>query len=260
MKKLLLPMLASVASIAIADAAPFNGFYAGAQLGMSKRTSSTTMTQGYAQTVGGTASNSSYINFTKKDKKTGIMYGLFAGWGKVVANGFYAGAEAVLYDTNTNTQQNISATESVDTSSWPFTAKYKRGPVFGLGPRVGFVIDGTWLAYGKLGLEFSKDQVTYQNITSGTVTGTGGGAGYVAGSVFNSSKKLKMAFVPEIGLEKAFGPALVRLAVSYNLGAKMNQAPAAYTQTATGASYKLTETQSSKYSAIGLKLGVAYQF
>ena len=254
-------MLASVASIAIADAAPFNGFYAGAQFGLEKRTSTSTITQGYT-TVGGGASNANYINVTKKDKKNGLMYGLFAGWGKVVVNGFYAGAEAVLYNTNTNTQQNISGTESVDTSAWPFTAKYKRGPVLGIGPRLGFVFgpDASWLAYGKLGLEFSKDQVSYQNITSGTVAGTGGGAGYVAGAVFNSSKKLKMAFVPEIGLEKAFGPALVRLAVSYNLGAKMNQAPAAYTQTATAASYKLTETQASKFSAIGLKIGVGYQF
>ena len=189
------------------------------------------------------------------------MYGLFAGWGRVVANGFYAGAEAVLYDTNTNTQQNLSATTLNNTTSvWPYTAKYKRGPVFGVGPRLGFVIDSTWLAFAKLGLEFSKDQITFQNTASGTISGSGGNSGYSVGPVFNSSKKLKMAFVPEIGVEKAFGPALVRLAVSYNLGTKMNQAPAAYNQTSTGATYANTETQSSKFSAIGLKIGVGYQF
>jgi hypothetical protein len=99
MKKLLLPMLASVASIAIADAAPFNGFYAGAQAGLERRTSTSTITNGYSPVSGvsGTpATYGNYINFTKKDKKNGLMYGLFAGWGKVVANGFYAGAEAVL--------------------------------------------------------------------------------------------------------------------------------------------------------------------
>jgi Cu/Ag efflux protein CusF len=69
-----------------------------------------------------------------------------------------------------------------------------------------------------------------------------------------------MAFVPEIGLEKAFGPALVRFAVSYNLGAKMNQAPAAYNQTSATTVTKNTDTQSSKFSAIGIKVGVGYQF
>ncbi len=254
MKKILL-LATAVASITMAEASSFNGFYLGVQAGYTKRTVTDKVHQD-SQTVGSSAAQPGFINGSSKKRNSGFLYGLVGGWGTTVANSLYMGVEATLHNDTANKDNTYNFTGSDGSGAWPYKDQYKRGIAFGLAPRVGVVVANTWLAYAKFGVEVSRDKATHQNIGGTISTPPGTAAGnYPSSVVFNSGTKTKMVFVPGLGVEKAFGNILTRVEYNYNMGASLRQ-KVQFVQNG----FNCTEYQKIKYHAHVLKVGVAYKF
>ena len=232
MKKFLLPLLAMTA-VSTAQAAPFNGFFLGAQAGISKRISTTTLSN---QTLTVNNAAVSIADYSKKNRSTGLVYGLMGGYGRNL-NGLYVGGElSVMFGQNNKFQtQTVNAANG--SASYSVKTKYNHGPALTFAPRVGAIFANSYLVYARLGLSVSRDQVqNYDNTT---------------GSSFNSSKKTKLAFVPGVGIEKAItSNLLLRLEYTYNTGSQLSS-------DSTG-TYQAR--QNMKYSAHALKLGASWQF
>lgn len=216
MKKVIFLILATT-TINLANAkTPFNGFYLGAEGGFTQKTVTTSLLEN--SSGGGQAAQPGFINSFYKNKINGFVYGLMGGYGRNM-NGFYLGGEITIHQDTTNKtkQANLSAT---DNSVWPFSSEYKRGVAFGIGPRVGLVFANCLLAYGKVGLEFSRDKILHQSVGGNISSPPGSAAVNFGASPSYSATKTKMAIVPGIGLEKAFNNILARVEYNYNPGAK----------------------------------------
>lgn len=231
MKKILLPLLAMTA-ISTVQAAPFNGFYLGAQAGIAKRITTTSLSN---QTLTVNNSAVSEVDYNKKTRSTGFVYGLMGGYGRNL-NGIYLGGELSLsFGQNNKTQtQSVLGTNG---STYSVRTQYKHGPTLTFAPRVGAIFANSYLAYVRLGIAASRDQIQNYDVTTG--------------NNFSSSKKTKFTFVPGVGIEKDFGNhLLLRLEYTYNTGSQLSA-------DSTGA---YQARQNMKYSAHALKLGVAWQF
>lgn len=253
MKKKSISLLIAALSVSLATAsAPFNGFYLGASGGYTQKTVTNSVAE--SSSGNGRSATSSFINSSYKNKISGFVSGLMGGYGRKLDNGFYLGGEATLqYDTVNKTKtSNLAAS---DGSVWPFSSKYKRGLVFGAGPRFGMTFDNSLLAYGKVGLEISRDKISHQNM-GGNISSPPGSAAasFPSGAAF-SGTKTKMVVVPGVGLEQAFNNILARVEYNYNPGAKINQT-ANYVQNGISNS----DNQKIKYASHALKLGLAYKF
>lgn len=130
MKKVLSGLLVATAVASVAQAAPFEGFYVGAQTGMTSRKSE-------AKTATSKANG----------KKSTINYGIFAGYGHKM-DSLYVGAELSLAHTP-NKEVTVSGLKG----------KFERGVAFGLAPRVGFFAAPDILVFAKLGLEGARESV-----------------------------------------------------------------------------------------------------
>jgi opacity protein-like surface antigen len=183
MKKVLSSLLLATAVTSVVSAAPFNGFYAGAEAGYTRRN------------VEGKMETPSY----KKSKNVSAFnYGVFAGYG-VNSNSFYFGGEAHIGHTNANKKQNH------DIQGVQVWTKYERGMNYGIAPRFGYVVGKDMLVFAKLGLEMSKDQAVLGNSTT----------------TVKSKNKRKTTFVPGFGVEKAFGNLIARVAYEYAPGTQI---------------------------------------
>jgi opacity protein-like surface antigen len=138
MKKHSLLIIASSFFAQAALAAPFNGWYAGGQLGYTVRPIQTNF--------------SSPFVYSKTKNNNGVFGGLHVGYGQVLASNMYFGGELAITTDSANKSQTHS------TPGGAVTVKYSRGMVFSLAPRVGFLVDPTWLVYFKPGLEYSRDK------------------------------------------------------------------------------------------------------
>ncbi|MBY0280610.1 MAG: porin family protein [Alphaproteobacteria bacterium] len=231
MKKILLPLLAMTA-MSTADATPFNGFYLGAQAGIAKRITTTSLSN---QTLTVNNSTITEVDYNKKNRSTGFVYGLMGGYGRNLS-GLYVGGElGVNFSQNNKTQtQSVLGTNG---STYSVKTQYKHGPALVFAPRVGAVFANSYLAYARLGLSVSRDQIQNYDVTTG--------------NNFSSSKKTKLTFVPGVGVEKDFGNhMLLRLEYNYNTGSQLSADSTGVYQA----------KQNMKYSAHALKLGVAWQF
>jgi hypothetical protein len=220
MKKIIFPLLAAAASVSFANAnTPFNGFYLGAEGGFTQRTVTDSVLEN--SSGGGQAAQPGFINSSYKNKINGFVYGLMGGYGRNM-NGFYLGGEVTVQDDTANKIKvgNLTAT---DGSKWPFSSEYKRGLAFGVGPRVGLVFANSMLAYGKVGLEFSRDKALHQSSGGNISSPPGSTAGSFAASQTFTATKTKMVIVPGVGIEKAFNNILARVEYNYNPGAKIAQ-------------------------------------
>lgn len=252
MKKLIFLILASVTSISLANAkTPFNGFYLGAEAGFTQKTVTTSLLEN--SSGGGQPTQSGFINSSYKNKINGFVYGLMGGYGRNM-NGFYLGGEITVHQDTTNKikQANLTAT---DNSVWPFSSEYKRGVTFGAGPRIGLVFSNSILAYGKVGVELSRDKVLHQSSGGNISSPPGSAATNFGASQTYSTTKTKIAIVPGIGLEKAFNNILARVEYNYNPGAKIAQ-----TANYSSGGFNNNDNQSVKYTSHVLKVGLAYQF
>jgi opacity protein-like surface antigen len=231
MKKLLLPLLAMTAVSAV-QAAPFNGFYLGAQAGIAKRITTTSLSNQTLTVNGATVTE---VDYSKKNRTTGFVYGLMGGYGRNL-NGLYLGGELSLsFSQNNKTQtQSVLGTNG---STYSVNTQYKHGPALTFAPRVGAVFANSYLAYVRLGLSMSRDQIQNYDVTTGNSS--------------TSSKKTKLTFVPGLGIEKDFGNhMLLRLEYTYNTGSQLS--------VDTAGAYQAR--QNMKYSSHALKLGVSWQF
>ena len=252
MKKTIFSFLAAVASVSLAEAnTPFNGFYLGAEGGFTQRTVTNSVFEN--SSGGGQAAQPGFINSSYKNKINGFVYGLMGGYGRNM-NGFYLGGEITVQDNTANKMKAGNLTAS-DGSKWPFTSEYKRGLAFGVGPRFGLVFANSMLAYGKVGLEFSRDKALHQSAGGNISSPPGSTAGSFAASPTFSATKTKMAVVPGVGLEKTFNNILARIEYNYNPGSKITQ-----TANYSSGGFNNTDSQKIKYTAHVIKVGLAYQF
>jgi opacity protein-like surface antigen len=217
----LLTALSSQASYAATSVSkPFNGFYAGAMTGFVINS-----LKGELSAVG------LIFKANKTNHVNGFLYGLMAGYGRNL-NGFYLGAEISIHSDTTN--KNKDYTYNLAGDEGKMKARYQRGPVFSLAPRLGVMFAESYMVYFKPAIEISKDKTT---------------ASGEDGDTESSKKKLKSTFVPTLGLEKAFSNVvLARIEYSYNLGSK------AKVTDDEGVSHSL------KYTSHAIKVGIAYQF
>ena len=227
MKKIALLLLAATSLVTTAQASSFNGFYLGANVGVTQRSDKTTFG---ATTAAGVAE----ADYSKSKKSTGFAYGLMAGYGKDVGGGAYLGAELTIGNDTVSKSKSHTLT-GVTAETITGTTKYQRGLAVGVAPRVGAVIANSYLLYAKLGVEWSKDRISNS----------------FTGDTLKSGRKTKVVFVPGFGLEKAFGNILGRVEYGYNVGAKISSADTVGT---------FKTNQSGRYKSHTLKVGVAYKF
>ncbi len=253
MKKNSISFLIAAASISLATAnAPFNGFYLGASGGYTQKTVTNSVSE--SSSGNGRSATSGFINSADKNKINGFVSGLMGGYGRKLDNGFYLGGEATLqYDTAN--KMKTSSLAASDGSVWSFNSKYKRGLVFGASPRFGVTFDNSLLAYGKVGLEVSRDKISHQNMGGNISSPPGSAASSFPSSATFSTTKTKVVVVPGVGLEKSFNNILARIEYNYNPGTKINQT-ANYVQNGMSNS----DNQKVKYTSHALKLGLAYKF
>ena len=246
MKKAMIPILATVASVSLAEAnTPFNGFYLGAEGGFTQKTATNSVLEN--SSGGGQPAQPGFINSSYKNKINGFVYGLMGGYERNM-NGFYLGGEITVQDDTANKMKTGNLTAS-DASKWPFSSEYKRGLAFGL------VFANSMLAYGKIGLEFSRDKILHQSAGGNISSPPGSAAGSFGASPTFSATKTKMAIVPGVGLEKAFNNVLARVEYNYNPGAKIAQ-----TANYNSGGFSNNDNQNVKYTAHIIKVGLAYQF
>lgn len=207
-------------------AAPFSGFYAGAQTGWTHRVNQTNLS---SITVSSATAN----DFKQSSRFNGINYGAFGGYGKNW-NSFYLGSEVGIEKDNASKESvySVPGVGSVKTL-------YKRGTVFGLSPRMGWLCNPNSLAYAKLGIETSRDRLESQAVTSTESVRMSG------------SYKTKTTLVPGFGFERNFGKIIGRVEYDYNLGSKLRKQDGNDT---------IRFQQSGKYTAHNIKLGVVYPF
>lgn len=124
----------AMAQDAAADAGSFTGFYGGAEVGYGKPKTKLTL----IPKTGSPASG--------KADKAGFDYGGFLGYGAVVGDDFYLGAEASLGAGGGKVSRGLAGNKvTVDP-----------GLRYGVAARAGLVVDGDGLLYGKIGLERRK--------------------------------------------------------------------------------------------------------
>jgi len=251
MKKFILPLLATMTSAGMAEGKPFHGFYLGAEAGYTQRTVTNSILEN--SSGGGLPATPGFINTSAKNNINGFVYGLMAGYGQNM-NGFYLGGEITAHmDTaDKSARQNLNDFQG---ASWPFSSEYRRGLAFGIAPRFGIILAGTTMAYGKLGVEFSHDKTSLQNIGGTISSPPGTAAGTFPSSPMFTQTKTTASFVPGIGLERAFNNLLARIEYNYNCGAKVRQ-----TGNFQQAAFSTSDNQTLKYTAHVVKVGLAYQF
>ena len=155
----------AVAQEASSDASSFTGAYGGAEVGYSKPKTKLDLTPRAGASASGKAS------------KTGFNYGGFLGYGVVVGDGFYLGAEASLGAGGGKAKRGLADNRvTVDP-----------GLRYGVAARAGLVVADDGLLYGKVGLERRK----------------------VEASVLGAKKKItEKGLVYGVGYEQRLGPNL----------------------------------------------------
>jgi opacity protein-like surface antigen len=191
MKKGLYFALIATQTYAFADS--LTGFYIGGNVGTEGRS-----TQFNDK---GAAAHNEYNKYN-----VGKAFGLHTGYGKLLHESFYLGGEIYLYATtkhkSTKTLNQNLATEN--------RVEYKRGVVFGITPKIGHVFSENAMAYGKLGIEFSKDTTNFIN-------------GVNDEKLANISK-IVPAFAPGFGLEHHFSNKIIGgIEYSYSIGKKISK-------------------------------------
>ena len=211
MKRILLAttMLAATAFAANAASTSFNGAYVGAQAGLVMSKTNANLTNPDAIH----ANTQAYgIPGHSKKSSRGLLFGMYFGYGHNM-NGFYIGAEMSILGDTTKRTTAITLTEIANNDTLNISTKFKRGLVFGLAPRLGYVF-GENLIYVKPGIEISRDKA------SAIATGTSA-AGVAQGTVYYSGSQTNVAIAPAFGYERAFGKMIFRAEYTYVRGGKV---------------------------------------
>ncbi len=261
MKKILLTTAITAISAMSANAAStsFNGFYLGAQAGAAMTKTS----------VGSVDVELAYFEFaaqypTTNKRQTGLLYGLYGGYGKSFGT-FYLGAEFGILGDSINRKVDVSSGNSytktqtlgstaaiTGSESTTGTLKYKKSITLSIAPRLGAQF-GNSLIYFKPAIEISRDKATFESsytVTSKTYVyynnSNTPGATYDFGNT-GANKPIKktktiVTFAPAIGYEYALGKVLLRAEYTYGFGSKVkiDEGTVKYTDNrfAVGVAYK----------------------
>ncbi len=160
MNKNFAKLLASAAVVVVAataaNADAFKGFYAGGLLGATQNNVEFKL---FSDDQGN-------VLYKKNYNKRGLLFAAVGGWGQTFANSMYVGGELSLsYGTANQKKEHTMSGQSKTGASKvvSFSTNYKRGPVLGLAMRTGYVFAQNTLAYAKLGLEISRDSLTWSD-------------------------------------------------------------------------------------------------
>ncbi len=172
MNKLMLTAAAFVAAASVANASSnFGGFYAGLMTGADMSKFSITPKADGA----------------KEKSKTGILYGLFGGWGHSFSNNLYLGVEMDV--TGSSAKPTIEGTDGEGAHKAQGKLKFSMS----VAPRVGYAF-GNALAYAKVGLGMAKFSATsYLNNVK----------------VGSASTDSKFVMTPGLGLDYKFGSNII---------------------------------------------------
>ncbi len=258
MKKILYGPLLTLLFMTNAEASSFKGFYAGAQVGYVYQPYKTNVYESYKVVAGGgTPYVPAYINSAQRKVAKGMSYGLFGGHGWVI-NTYYLGVEAGIENTTTTKTKTITLLGN-DGAYWPFATAYHRGIVLSLGPRFGALINESSLAYIKVEGQVSQDSLRYQSISGNVFTPGFGTSFYTSSPFYRSDGQIKTVCVLGIGFEKSIDDLFLRIEYNYNFGAIMKQTKS-YLQSGGGGVFDNADTQSVRYTASTIKIGMGWRF
>jgi opacity protein-like surface antigen len=156
-----------VAGATAANAEAFKGFYAGGLLGATQNNVEFKMPKN---------DNGTYsVEYKNNYSKRGLLFGLMAGWGQTFSSNMYLGGEVSLSYGTANQKKTHSVEVVEQTTNNKVAAgirsAYKRGPVFGLAMRTGYVFSPNTLAYAKFGLEISRESFSWTDKFVETASG-----------------------------------------------------------------------------------------
>lgn len=240
-------------------AEPFSGIYAGYEMGLVSKTVTTTVQENSLGSGGSGAGNFlNFFNNTNKQTIQNVLYGFLFGYGWRTPR-YYFGIDSEIRNDGTNQTNNFNLTAS-DGSSWGFKSNYRRGIAFGIGPRIGIILENTWLLYGKVAVEFSRDYAKYQQ-NGGNIASPPGSpvVNYPTSPYFQSPATTKTIVVPGIGLEKAFGQFSLLAEYDYVQGPKISQ-NVSYLQTGGGTTFVKQDAVTTQYQNNMFKLAGVYRF
>lgn len=241
MKKLLvLAIMATASFTAHAASSAFNGFYVGAGVGGVRTKTKTDTLPAFDDWV-----NSKKTSMNKSKTSNGLLVDLYAGYGKNV-NDFYVGGEVSIVGDFVNRHINLLNARDPVFSERNYEAKikYKRGLVFGVAPRLGYVFDNN-LVYLKPGIEMSRDEVT------AIYNGTNSARPDKNVSVSASARKTNILFTPSFGYERSCRPIIFRVEYTYVPGKKVLMPTD---------NIRLSGYANASYSDHRLMIGIAYKF
>lgn len=240
MKTFLLASTAILATVLIqnASANAFKGAYIGAQTGIVFNNTKS----GVANEKATNIANSAGATVNRSNKKNGLGYGIFGGYGTTLNDRYYVGAEASILSDTVNRKTNPNATDSGNNASYINSIDYKRRIALGIAPRLGYIF-GNNMLYAKPGIEISKDKAT------AVIAATPAGGATQSTTITQSKRNIVLA--PAVGYERALGSLLLRTEYTYNRGKKMglnsNSAP-------------VTASTNVSYSDHRFAVGAAYKF
>jgi opacity protein-like surface antigen len=227
MKKTLLMALALTTALVAEtpttpECSPFQGFYLGVNGGMVFTKTSAEFDLRYLKSISETNVNTN-----------GFAYGVMGGYGMAMGNA-YVGAEFGIQSNNSHERKRhqwriVNVPNQIVYSD----AKYERGVVFSVAPRLGYIFNKCSMFYLKPAIEFSKDKISFSDHIM----------------TFETEKKMFASFSTSLGFEQAFSKNLLgRVEYCYDFGRKIKGI--------------LPNNQSMTlgYKSHAVKFGLAYKF
>lgn len=192
----------------------FNGFYFGAGVGGARSKTKTDVTGTSDNVIGYLKSVDIPVTSTKTSN--GLLYDIYAGYGKNL-NDFYIGGEISIVGDFVNRHIDLlnAKDPTLPRHNYEAKIKYKRGIAFGVAPRFGYAF-GNNLIYVKPGFEISHDKFT------ATLNSANSEKPENDESVSVSTSKTNVVFTPSFGYEKACGRVIFRGEYTYNPGKKIS--------------------------------------
>lgn len=217
-------LLITALAFPLSASTAFNGFYVGAMGGFVQNTLNSEIS----------ARGSTWK--AKSQKSPGFSYGIFGGYGQNI-NSVYLGMELGIHTDTASKDRDY--TFAVNGKDHTLHAKYQRGPVLSLAPRLGIVFCNSYMAYIKPAIEISRDKIVDSD----------------DGRDSTKTKTIS-TFVPSVGLEKAFNNVLLRVEYSYNFGKKWR-----LSEDGTVKDGNTTKPSIMfKYTSQAIKFGLGYKF
>lgn len=227
MKKIMLLCSGVLVSAVVADTPSMSGYYAGANVGLARPN----VQYDYNDPTRGANK--------QKHTDSGMQYGAFGGYNKVMGSHVVVGAE--LFGGGDSSKVKTYSTASSTTNPGP--TEIKRTVYYGVAPRVGYMVAPHTMAYARLGVEGGQWKANYNAAGSFLTTPS---------PSQSTVKKNTASFAPGVGVDMMVVKNVFMRAQYHHLFGPTLKTNTSY---ASG-----TSTQSFKTSQDVLALGVGYKF